>query len=239
VSFKVKADDVDISRLAGGVYLRCNQKLETFLEAMGGKSVSNCVKALVAANRFAAEAREERGPSEARVARICFVPQFARERELQWMRLRVVALGDGPPGGDGAERRSAAAGAAETLKVGARTDLDRLQKAISAKWRQRQAGSGADPVITAMGSDSVSKAVKAAAFALRNDRRRGAGALPFMLLPTMETVSNEGHQEGERMTATWLHLQQQPRWGDKGHTVLTPMRAPGPGAAETRRPEKA
>jgi len=231
LSFKVKADNFNVQKLAGGVLLRCEQRLETQLEPMGSRSVYNCVKALVLANRFAEEAREKRGSDEDTVARIGFVPSFARTEGLQWMRLQVIAVGVRPA--DAAVSRPDVSGLeSPNLKVGMNTDLQKLQNAILANWMQRCAGGRGDPVLSAMGEASVSRAVKGAAFALRELSKRGSGARPFVCFPAMEQVlrSEERQQTpGEKQTVTVLRLENRPSWGDRGPRILV-RTAPEPRA---------
>jgi len=227
LSFKVKAEDVNMNKLAGGIHLRCEQRLETHLEPMGNKAVYNCIKAIVLANRFAAEARQEEGKKQALVTRIGFIPSLARREELLWMRLTVVAFGSrssasSPP----KQERQPAGPEGPTLKVGANTDLEKLRQAIVANWMQRCAGSLGDPRVSAMGGASVAKAVKGSAFALREMARRKVGARPFLCFPTMELVRGTEEQGREMQTVTFLSLEPRPAPGDNRSDVLTPLGGP-------------
>lgn len=228
LSFKVRGDEVNIQKLAGGILLRCEQRLETNLESAGSKSVYNCVKALVLANLMAQRAQQER---DSQVARIGFVPSFGRTGEMQWMRLGVVAVGSSLTA-----PKVAAAGEGEgrsqpqvvNLKVGARTDMVRLREAIIATWMKRCTGSTDDPQLSAMGRDSVSLAVKAAAFALRDLAQQRGGGRMFCCFPTMEQLPERDEQLGEKQTIVSLRLEFRPRSGDQ-----TPPLAGSP--AESRK----
>lgn len=224
VGFKVKAEGVNIQKLAGGILLRGEQRLSTHLECMGSKSVYNGVKALVLANYFADRARQER---DCPVARLGFVPSLGRSGTNQWIRLTVLALGKGtaplqqeaPNGSNGVEHNSQNANDVTTLKVGANTEIIKLANSVLTNWMQRCAGSlSSDPRLGAMGNVSVSTAVKATAFALRELNKRRGGARPFMCIPSME---REPGQE-EEQTVTYLRLEQRPTPGDDRSPLLTP-----------------
>eukprot|EP00747_Dinoflagellata_sp_TGD_P095154 gnl/TRDRNA2_/TRDRNA2_166372_c0_seq1.p1 gnl/TRDRNA2_/TRDRNA2_166372_c0~~gnl/TRDRNA2_/TRDRNA2_166372_c0_seq1.p1 ORF type:complete len:249 (+),score=38.62 gnl/TRDRNA2_/TRDRNA2_166372_c0_seq1:12-758(+) len=206
--FKVKADGVNFSKLAGGILLRSQQGLGTVLDAMGSRSVSNCLKALSLAGRFAARKRAEAADSraadaESSVLRFGFVPWFARHGELQWMRLKVVPLSSEPLGAPSSEP--------SVLRVSARTDLQGLVKAIVAQWSQCCAGRTVKEqdllALMAMGDQSVSTAVKSAAFALQELPKRGAR--PFLCCPCLEELP--GHT-GEPQVVTRLTLEPRPFW---------------------------
>merc|ERR1719346_633055 len=139
---------------------------------MGSKSVYNAIKALVLANDYANRAREER---DCQVARLGFVPSLGRSGQDQWIRLTVLALGKGsasvhqetPSGSSSVEHNSRTTNDVTTLKVSSNTDMIKLASSVLTNWMQRCAGSlGGDPRLGAMGSVSVSTAVKATAFAL-------------------------------------------------------------------------
>merc|ERR1711972_1211252 len=97
--------EVVLPKLAGGILLRCEQGLTTFLEPMGNQAIYSCVKALVLVNRFACERREKPGDEDRPPARVGFVPKFAAKGDQL----------DMPPSRSGAK--------AETLKVSRQTDL--------------------------------------------------------------------------------------------------------------------
>lgn len=208
LGFKVKAEGVNLPKLAGGVLVRCDRQLETFLEPMGARSVYNCIKALIMVNRFIRERDHDlEGDADAsrrshpRLSRVGFVPLFARKDQDQWMRLLVVDLKDAllvaPPG---------AALEPRMLKVSANTALTSLSMAIVANWRHSCDGSAGDPRIAAMGVESVSKAVKGTALAnlaLRNsgDNRK------FLVFPWMEKVPGTEARPEEPQTVTFLGLE--------------------------------
>lgn len=218
LGMKVTAD-VPLARLAGGVLLRSEQGLLTWLDCMGSQAIYSSVKAVVLMNRFALERREdavreaeEAGAAGSAVvrepARVGFVPVFAAQGTQKWMRLRVISLGERPeaaPGGLGAK--------AETLRVSRETELPNLQSAILTNWMQRCAGTAGDPRIANMGADSVGRAVKGAAFALRDMAKRRGGARPFLLVPSIERVQN-AKREGGDGTVTFLALEAQPASAD-------------------------
>mmetsp|Transcript_107541 Transcript_107541/g.213584 ORF Transcript_107541/g.213584 Transcript_107541/m.213584 type:complete len:271 (+) Transcript_107541:118-930(+) len=227
MGFKVKAEGVDIQKLAGGILLRAEQRMYTHLECMGSKSVYNGVKALVLANYFANKARQER---DCAIMRIGFVPSLGRSGKDQWVRLTVLAMGKGtaslqqqtPNGSAGLGESSQTAKDVATLKVSSNTEIAKLANSVLTNWMQRCAGSlGSDPRLGAMGSVSVSTAVKATAFALRELNRRRGGARPFMCIPSME---REPRRE-EEQTVTYLRLEQRPRPGDSHSPLLTPAHA--------------
>lgn len=214
LSFKVRGEVVNIQKLAGGILLRCEQRLETNLESAGSKSVYNGMKALVLANYMAQRVQQERG---SQVARIGFVPSFGRTGEMQWMRLGVVAVGSSltdPKVAAAGEGKGSRQPEVVNLKVGARTDMDKLRAAIIATWMKRCAGSIEDPQLSAMGADSVSLAVKAAAFALRDLAKQHGGSRMFCCFPTMEQVPGRDEQLGEKQTIVSLRLEFRPRSGD-------------------------
>jgi len=224
VGFKVKADGVNIQKLAGGILLRGEQRLSTHLECMGSKSVYNGVKALVLANYFANKARQER---DCPVVRIGFVPSLGRAGENQWIRMTVLALGRGTEvsqqemtsGSIDVENRSPIANDGTTLKVSSNTEIIKLADSVFSNWMQRCAGSlGGDPRLGAMGSVSVSNAVKATAFALRTLNKRRGGGRPFMCIPSMER--EPGPQEEQ--TVTYIRLEQRPMPGDRHEILLAP-----------------
>lgn len=225
LNFKVKADNCNVQKLAGGLLMRCEQRHETVLEAVGNRSVYNSVKALVLANRFAQEARAQRGDDQVLVRRVGFIPSFARKEQLQWMRLRVVAVGDRPS--DGARARSTGVDVSDleapSLKVGASTEFKSLQNAILANWMKRCEGASGEPVLMAMGEASVTRAVKGSAFALRELSKRRGGARPFVCFPDMEQVQQQPHESGaagEKQTVVVLRLETAPSWGDRGAKII-------------------
>lgn len=219
LGFKVKAEGVNMAKLAGGILRRCDQQLATNLEPMGAKSVYNSVIALVMVNRLLLQRRQNTESAQADSAadtppwdpafwRVGFMPSFARDENQVWMRLKVVSLGREPaappPGGADVE--------AVTLKASAQTDLRQLEKAIMTNWQQRCSGQAGDPRIAAMGGQSVSNAVKGAAFAFRALRHRRMGIRPFIIVPRIETTKgNQGTEEPR--TITYLDMEQQPERG--------------------------
>lgn len=214
LNFKVKAE-VNLNKLAGGVLLRCDQGLRTYLEAMGSASIYNAVKALNLVNKYITQRQQEASAAvpgtaaahfaggDASFRRVGFVPLFARSDEQQWMRLLVVPLSSD-------HRHTVPAGRDEAmmLKVSSRTDLRMLQTAILTNWKQRSIGTIGEPTLAAMGAESVAIAVKGAAFALKHRRGHQDGSRPFLLTPHMEVkVLTQGSSP---TTITFLDLQQQP-----------------------------
>lgn len=52
-------EGLDVAKLAGGIYYRAKRRQDTFLEGMGDRSIQNCVRGVILANKYAAKAREE------------------------------------------------------------------------------------------------------------------------------------------------------------------------------------
>lgn len=103
--FRVKGDGVDVAKLAGGIYLRSKRKQDTFLEGMGDRSIENCVRGLVLANKFAEKHRKEGDPENIPwFHRLAFAPQLRKRSDLYWISLKVIPLespyqeGEGTPG---------------------------------------------------------------------------------------------------------------------------------------------
>ena len=88
MSFRVKAEDVKMSKLAGGLYLRTTRRQETLLDGMGHKSIQNCVRSIILANKFAAQHRAEGDPEKIPwFYRLGFTPQLRTDwflSELFW-----------------------------------------------------------------------------------------------------------------------------------------------------------
>jgi len=191
--FKVRAEGDNVPKLARGMLSRCEDGLDTTLEAMGSRSIHNCVKAIMLANRFAQVDAKPTTP-----ARIGFVPRFYFDKDKLSMRLRVVPLKY--PRVDQEPDEGVA------LRVSARTELKRLEAAVLTRWVQCCAGGGASPVVAAMGAESVTVAVKGAAFALRELGIRKGGARPFLCWPWAQEVSGVEQEDGPR-TVTYLGLE--------------------------------
>lgn len=205
LNFRVKGDGVNVQKLAGGILLRCEQGLQTVLDSMGSKSIYNCIRALVLANRYAQRRREEaiaegKQPLVTTPLRVGFVPRFQGSKGHMWMRLQVVPISR--------ERGTAepAQDALEPMKTSARTEIRSLSDAILNQWLQHCGGRTAGPVIAAMGRDCVSTSVKGAAMALKELQLRRSGARPFVCHPRMEQQPEPG-KPGEQQTVTYIALE--------------------------------
>eukprot|EP00928_Gymnodinium_smaydae_P028905 TRINITY_DN21919_c0_g1_i1.p1 TRINITY_DN21919_c0_g1~~TRINITY_DN21919_c0_g1_i1.p1 ORF type:complete len:274 (-),score=45.91 TRINITY_DN21919_c0_g1_i1:256-1035(-) len=184
LSMKVKGEQVNVQKLAGGIFLRCQQGLQTTLETMGSKSVYNSVKALVLVNRFAKEAPNEVPIGVRKVTRVGFVPTFARSGDLQWMRLRVIAYEETNRVDVDAELDT------KTLKVAGKTDVQTLQGVILSSWKECCTGDLGGLRVAGMGAEAVTRAVKAAAFSRRTLMLQRAGLPPFCCQPSMEPAAS-------------------------------------------------
>lgn len=95
VLFKVKAEEVDIAKLAGGMYLRARRQQETILEGMGDKSIQNCVRGVVLANKYIERDRNEGNPEKIPpFYRLGFAPQLRKEDSLYWVSMKVIPFKD-------------------------------------------------------------------------------------------------------------------------------------------------
>ncbi|CAE8673185.1 unnamed protein product, partial [Polarella glacialis] len=164
LKFRVSAEGVNLPKLAGGISMRTEQRMQTFLEAAGERSIYNCIKALVLVNRFAQKRREDAAnDSSIEVPwfhRVAFVPSFGKNGTMEWMRLRVIGLPLAPA------VFSESLGVS-TLKVSSKTPPSALERAILNEWLQRCAGTKGDPRLAGMGATSISASVKASAFCLK------------------------------------------------------------------------
>eukprot|EP00933_Yihiella_yeosuensis_P073977 TRINITY_DN82788_c0_g1_i1.p1 TRINITY_DN82788_c0_g1~~TRINITY_DN82788_c0_g1_i1.p1 ORF type:complete len:258 (-),score=47.82 TRINITY_DN82788_c0_g1_i1:438-1211(-) len=209
LKFRVKADGANLQKLAGGISLRCEQRLHTVLEAMGDQSIYNSIKALVLVNRFAAKRRVESDTDPNVKApwfqSVGFVPLFGRSKNgrEQWMRLTVVGL----PEQQGL-RASETPLESSLLKVSSKTPTSALQNSILNEWLQRCAGRTSEPVLAAMGPASVTTAVKGAAFCLLELRRRKGASIPFCCHPD---IRQETQSDGRTITLTYISLEPQPQ----------------------------
>ena len=105
--FRVKAEEVDIAKLAGGIHLRAQRQQETILEGMGDKSIWNCVRGVMLVNKYIERDRNEGNPEKIpSFYRIGFAPQLRKEGSLYWVSMKVIPFKDpyqleeGLPGGD-------------------------------------------------------------------------------------------------------------------------------------------
>ena len=102
--FRVKAEDVNMAKLAGGIYLRTSRRHETILEGMGNKSIQNCLRSLVLVNKYAQRHRDEDPSQVSWFHRVAFVPQLRKSSDMLWVSMKVVGLeadyaaSEGPPG---------------------------------------------------------------------------------------------------------------------------------------------
>merc|ERR1719168_26415 len=101
---------------------------------MGSKSVYNCIRALVMANRYAEKRHADAAEAGEQVKkgtpiRIGFVPTFGRNKSNQWMRLQVVPLGARPTPGPPEK-------AVKPMRTSTRTEIKRLGDAILNQWLQ-------------------------------------------------------------------------------------------------------
>jgi len=206
LSFKIKAEGVDFPKLAGGILRRCEQGLDTDLEPMGSRSVANAVKALAVAGRYAQERREQSDAQDGGpFLRIAFAPVLRYKGDQRWVQMTVVPLENQDTG-------SQALVTSNALKVGKNTDLQSLTKAIVATWMRRVLSGGTGvvgtPLIGAMGPDSISTAVKASAFALRDIARLREGTQLFLLRPFFFEL--EIRQAQTRQVIMYLALEPRP-----------------------------
>eukprot|EP00927_Polykrikos_kofoidii_P067422 TRINITY_DN62912_c0_g1_i1.p1 TRINITY_DN62912_c0_g1~~TRINITY_DN62912_c0_g1_i1.p1 ORF type:complete len:321 (+),score=32.60 TRINITY_DN62912_c0_g1_i1:159-1121(+) len=203
--FKIRGgSDVSFPKIAGGIARRlCEEPgLRTVLEAMGNQSISNAIKAIVLANAFVAQKHADAASSPKPLLhmppqRLGFVPSFGKSGDQEWLRLTIVPLQPllrpdslGPDAG-------VEDGRVTTLKIGAKTDRRRLSDAVVASW-MKYCASGPDVVLAAMGPSSVSLAVKASTFALKELTRKPKSdqrpRKPFLCYPVMVEV-----QETDRL----------------------------------------
>eukprot|EP00929_Paragymnodinium_shiwhaense_P114672 TRINITY_DN83142_c0_g1_i1.p1 TRINITY_DN83142_c0_g1~~TRINITY_DN83142_c0_g1_i1.p1 ORF type:complete len:283 (-),score=63.22 TRINITY_DN83142_c0_g1_i1:11-859(-) len=214
LSFKVKGgDDVSFPKLAGGLLKRCEQGLDTVLECMGSASISNGVKAVVRANRYAHEQLEAEDTASERKAElpraVAFTPFFFARGENRGVRLTAVRLDDKP------ELLNESAGC-KLLRVGRKTDLDGLNKAIDLNWKKFCDGESQQVAIAAMGPEPVSLAVKAAAHALRETlQRRRPDTPPFVCFPLVAELEVERKQERPVMVTYLILVRRPPTAGRK------------------------
>eukprot|EP00930_Biecheleria_cincta_P007713 TRINITY_DN108973_c0_g1_i1.p1 TRINITY_DN108973_c0_g1~~TRINITY_DN108973_c0_g1_i1.p1 ORF type:complete len:262 (+),score=58.55 TRINITY_DN108973_c0_g1_i1:38-787(+) len=203
LNFKVKAEGVDMNKLAGAVAMRCQNRQQTFLDAMGEKSIYNCVKALVVANKFAEYRRADTAFPE-KVPwydRVGFIPMLRKDGTNEWVSLRVVPL-EKPPETPPSSSESM------KLKISANTPVLALQKAILNEWLQRCSGSKAEPRLATMGGKGVSSAVKSSALCLAELSKRKGAARLFLCYPEMVQEKLEG--KDETVTMTYLRLEPRP-----------------------------
>merc|ERR1712187_1057522 len=101
----------------------------------GSKSLYNSVKAIVLANRYV-RARRAAGTEEVPFERLGFVPSLARKDDLQFIRMRILALSTMAP----LLRLGEQAGEPSLLRVSATTDVRSLESAIVSHWMRHCAG---------------------------------------------------------------------------------------------------
>ncbi|CAE7489407.1 unnamed protein product [Symbiodinium natans] len=159
--FRVKGEGVEMAKLAGGVYLRTERRQVTFLEGMGPKSIDNCLKAVMLVNKFAEAKRNGESAGEAPwFHRVGFVPQLRKRDTTYWISMKVVGLQKPYTPYPAPEQ--------DRLRVGRDTPIEKLAAAVNTCWMHRCAGERSEPLVCAMGPQSVSLAVKSIARCLKD-----------------------------------------------------------------------
>lgn len=75
-------EGLDVAKLAGGIYSRAKRRQDTFLEGMGDRSIQNCLRGLILANKYAAKHREEEDHENIPwFYRLGFAPQLRRNND--------------------------------------------------------------------------------------------------------------------------------------------------------------
>ncbi|CAK9062140.1 Putative SWI/SNF-related matrix-associated actin-dependent regulator of chromatin subfamily A member 3-like 3 [Durusdinium trenchii] len=181
MSFRVKAEDVKMSKLAGGLYLRTTRRQETLLDGMGHKSIQNCVRSIILANKFAAQHRAEGDPEKIPwFYRLGFTPQLRKTSGELWVSLKVVALespyvaSEGPPG--------------DRLRIGPTAEVEGVSTTIISSWSKRCKGQTSEPLLRCMGAANVSMAVKGLARARKNLSERKGVLRLFVCYPVFAEV---------------------------------------------------
>lgn len=229
LNFKVPADaSKGQGALASGILRRCDERKQTFLQAMGSRSVYNAVRAVIAAEKLATERGavdgdgNEASPGDAApragYSRIGFVPLLGREGDNQWMNLRVVTLGDAP------ERLALSSQETSVRRASKGTQRERFQAAVYGEWSRHCKGEVASVRLEAMGAEAVALAVKAAAFSIVDLRLRKAGLRPFLMHPRVRTIVSD---TGDNATVYSFDLEVQPMrtWADRAPKSGKPERA--------------
>lgn len=200
--FRVKGDGVDVAKLAGGIYLRSKRKQDTFLEGMGDRSIENCVRGLVLANKFAEKHRKEGDPENIPwFHRLAFAPQLRKRSDLYWISLKVIPLespyqeGEGTPG--------------DRLRVGRKAEVQGLARTFMTSWTKRCLGQSLEPCVRCMGAENVSLAVKGLARCLKDMSDRKGALRLFVCYPEMlqETLQ----ESGDTVTMTQIRIEPRPR----------------------------
>lgn len=170
------------------------------MEGMGSKSIENCLRGLILANKFASERRKEQADPPPWFHRLGFVPQLRKSGELLWVSLKVIPLKE--------PYVASARPEGDRLRVGPNSEVKGLSTAIMRSWSKRCADETSEPRVCAMGTQNVATAVRALARCLKEMNARKGLARLFVCAPEMlpEVLEN-----GQEVTMTQIRLEMRPR----------------------------
>ena len=168
------------------------------MEGMGSKSIENCLRGLILANKFAFERRKEQEPPW--FNRLGFAPQLRKSGELLWVSLKVIPLKEAYVALEGPE--------GDRLRVGPNSEVKELSAAIMRSWSKRCSGDSLEPKICAMGHQNVATAVRGLARCLKEMNARKGLLRLFVCVPEMLP---EQLENGQEVVMTQIRMEMRPR----------------------------